>query len=180
VEAVLTNLDPTFVVAKLVVLAGLKTKVVSGLCRIFGNFHIFEPNLLHPKLPSTSKILVWRPCLAEASTQYELHTILHVFPSSILDLQLWTGTWAMERRLLVCITPLLWLHMALLLLPFFYCKLHHSKDNCLGGKIQFQSSNLHCAPVRLWAPLFPWARPKVLLLFRRIPSKVTEAPVPLI
>jgi hypothetical protein len=58
VEVDLTNPDPTFAVAKLVVLTGLKTKVVSGLLRIFGNFHIFEPDLLHPKLPSASKILV--------------------------------------------------------------------------------------------------------------------------
>jgi hypothetical protein len=39
-------------------ISGLKTKVVSGLWRIFGNFHIFEPILLHLKLPSASKILV--------------------------------------------------------------------------------------------------------------------------
>jgi hypothetical protein len=58
VEVDLTNPDPTFAVAKLAVLAGLKTKVVSGILRIFGNFHIFEPRLLHPKLPSSSKILV--------------------------------------------------------------------------------------------------------------------------
>jgi hypothetical protein len=54
----LTNPDPTSAVAKLAVLAELKTKVVSGLLHIFGNFHIFEPGLLHPKMPSTSKILV--------------------------------------------------------------------------------------------------------------------------
>ena len=58
VEVDLTNPDPTFAVAKLAVLAGLKTKVVSDLLRIFGNFHISEPDLLHPKLPSASKILV--------------------------------------------------------------------------------------------------------------------------
>jgi hypothetical protein len=58
VEVDLTNPDPTFAVAKLAVLAGLKTKVVSDLLRIFGNFHIFEPSLLHPKLPSVNKILV--------------------------------------------------------------------------------------------------------------------------
>jgi hypothetical protein len=58
VEVDLTNPGPTFAVAKLVVLAGLKTKVASGLSRIFGNFHIFGPNLLHPKLPSASKNLV--------------------------------------------------------------------------------------------------------------------------
>jgi hypothetical protein len=48
----LANLDPTFAVAKLAVLTGLKTKVDSGPLHIFGNFHIFEPDLLHPKLPS--------------------------------------------------------------------------------------------------------------------------------
>jgi hypothetical protein len=58
VEVDLTNPDPIFVVAKLVVLAGLETKVVSGLWRIFGNFHISKPNMLHPKLPLASKILV--------------------------------------------------------------------------------------------------------------------------
>jgi hypothetical protein len=58
VEVELTNPGPTFAVAKLAVLAGLKTKVISGLWRIFGNFHIFEPNLLHLKLPSANKILI--------------------------------------------------------------------------------------------------------------------------
>jgi hypothetical protein len=58
VEVDLRNPDPTFVVAKLAVLARLKTKVVSDLLHIFGNFHIFEPSLLHPKLPSASEILV--------------------------------------------------------------------------------------------------------------------------
>jgi hypothetical protein len=33
-------------------------KVVSGLLCIFDNFHIFELAMLHPKLPSASKILV--------------------------------------------------------------------------------------------------------------------------
>jgi hypothetical protein len=33
-------------------------KVVFGLLHIFDNFHIFELGLLHPKLPSASKILV--------------------------------------------------------------------------------------------------------------------------
>jgi hypothetical protein len=58
VEVDLTNPDPTFTVAKLAVLTGLETKVVSGLLHIFGNFHIFEPNLLHLKLPSANKILI--------------------------------------------------------------------------------------------------------------------------
>jgi hypothetical protein len=58
VEVDLTNPDPTFAVAKLAVLARLKTNVVSDVFRMFGNFHIFEPSLLHLKLPSASKILV--------------------------------------------------------------------------------------------------------------------------
>jgi hypothetical protein len=58
VEVDLTNPNPTFAMAKLAVLAELRTKVVSGLLHIFGNFHIFEPILLHPKLPSAIKTLV--------------------------------------------------------------------------------------------------------------------------
>jgi hypothetical protein len=58
VEVDLTNPDPTFAVAKLVVLTGLETKVVYGLLHIFENFHTFEPDLLHPKLRSANKILV--------------------------------------------------------------------------------------------------------------------------
>jgi hypothetical protein len=54
----LTNPGPIFAMAKLVVLAGLKTKVASGLWHMFGNFYIFGLNLLHPKLPFTSKNLV--------------------------------------------------------------------------------------------------------------------------
>jgi hypothetical protein len=46
--------------ARLVVSVELMTKVVSGLLRIFGNFHIFEPDPLHLKLPSANKILVLR------------------------------------------------------------------------------------------------------------------------
>jgi hypothetical protein len=57
VEVDLTNPSLIFAMAKLAVLAGLETKVASGLWRIFGNFHIFELNLLHPKLPSASKNL---------------------------------------------------------------------------------------------------------------------------
>ena len=53
----LTNPSPIFAVAKLVVLAGLETKVASGLWHIFDNFHIFELNLLHLKLPLASKTL---------------------------------------------------------------------------------------------------------------------------
>jgi hypothetical protein len=58
VEVDLANPDPTFAVAKLAVLTGLETKVVSSLLHIFVNFHIFEPDLLHPKLPSANKIIV--------------------------------------------------------------------------------------------------------------------------
>jgi hypothetical protein len=58
VEVDLTDPNPIFAMAKLAVLAGLEAKVASGLWRIFGNFHIFEPNLLHLKLPSASKNLV--------------------------------------------------------------------------------------------------------------------------
>jgi hypothetical protein len=58
VEVVLTNPGPIFAMARLVVSVGLMTKVVSGLLRIFGSFHIFEPDPLHPKLPSANKILV--------------------------------------------------------------------------------------------------------------------------
>jgi hypothetical protein len=54
----LTNLGPNFAMARLAVLAGLKMKVVSGLLHIYGNFHIFELNLLHPKLTLASKNLV--------------------------------------------------------------------------------------------------------------------------
>jgi hypothetical protein len=54
----LTNPSPIFAMAQLAVLAGLETKVAYVLWRIFGNFHIFEPNLLHPKLPLASKNLV--------------------------------------------------------------------------------------------------------------------------
>jgi hypothetical protein len=54
----LTNTTPIFAMAMLVVLDGLKTKVVSGLWHIFSNFHISELDLPHPKLPSASKNLV--------------------------------------------------------------------------------------------------------------------------
>jgi hypothetical protein len=58
VEVDLTNPNPTFVMTKLAVSTGLETKVASSLLHIFDNFHIFEPGLLHPKLPSANKILV--------------------------------------------------------------------------------------------------------------------------
>jgi hypothetical protein len=57
VEVDLTNPGPIFAMAGLVVSVGLTTKVISGLLRIFGIFHIFEPDLMHPKLPSANKIL---------------------------------------------------------------------------------------------------------------------------
>jgi hypothetical protein len=49
---------PTFAVVKWAVLVRLKMKVVSGLWHMYGNFHIFEPSLLHSELPSANKILV--------------------------------------------------------------------------------------------------------------------------
>jgi hypothetical protein len=58
VEVDLTNPNPTFAMAKLVVLTGLEMKVASGLLHIFDNFHTFEPGLLHPKLSSANKIIV--------------------------------------------------------------------------------------------------------------------------
>jgi hypothetical protein len=58
VEVDLINPGPIFTMAKLVVLIGLATKVVSGLLHNFDNFHTFEPDLLHPKLPSANKIIV--------------------------------------------------------------------------------------------------------------------------
>ena len=58
VEGDLTNPGPIFAMAKLAVLVGLTMKVVSGLLHIFGNFRTFEPDPLHPKLPSDNKILV--------------------------------------------------------------------------------------------------------------------------
>jgi hypothetical protein len=58
VEVDLTNPGPIFAMARLVVLAGLAMKVVSGLLHIFDNFRTFEPDPLHPKLPSANKILV--------------------------------------------------------------------------------------------------------------------------
>jgi hypothetical protein len=58
VEVDLTNPGPIFAMAKLAVLVGLATKVVSGLKRIFSNFRTFELDPLHPKLPSANKILV--------------------------------------------------------------------------------------------------------------------------
>jgi hypothetical protein len=54
----LTNPGLIFVMARLAVLTGLATKVGSGLLHIFDNFCTFEPDLLHPKLPSANKILV--------------------------------------------------------------------------------------------------------------------------
>jgi hypothetical protein len=58
VEVDPTNLDPIFAMARLAVLTELATKVVSGLLHIFDNFRTFEPNLVHPKLPTANKILV--------------------------------------------------------------------------------------------------------------------------
>jgi hypothetical protein len=49
VVTVLTNPNPIFTVAKLVVLVESKTKVASDLWHIFGNFHIYVLILLHPE-----------------------------------------------------------------------------------------------------------------------------------
>jgi hypothetical protein len=54
----LINPGPIFAMAKLVVLIELATKVVSGPLHIFEKFHTFEPDPLHPRLPSANKILV--------------------------------------------------------------------------------------------------------------------------
>ena len=56
-EVDLTNPGPILAMARLAVLTGLTTKVVSGLLHIFENFRTFEPDLLHPKLPLANKIL---------------------------------------------------------------------------------------------------------------------------
>jgi hypothetical protein len=53
-----TNPYPIFAMARLAVLTELAMKVVSGLLHIFDNFRTFEPDLLHPKLPSANKIIV--------------------------------------------------------------------------------------------------------------------------
>jgi hypothetical protein len=58
VKVGLTNLDPTFAMARWAGLAELETKVVFGLWHTYGSFHIFELNLMHPKLPLANKILV--------------------------------------------------------------------------------------------------------------------------
>jgi hypothetical protein len=92
VEVDLADLGPIFAMARLVVLAESKTKVVSDFLHIFDNFHTFEPNLLRLKLPSANRILVEKPFPEEVWTQYEIHTILHVFPSSVLYLQFWINT----------------------------------------------------------------------------------------
>jgi hypothetical protein len=58
VEVGLTSLGPIFAMANVVVLTELMTKVVFGPLHIFDNFRTFGPDLLHPKLPSASKIPV--------------------------------------------------------------------------------------------------------------------------
>jgi hypothetical protein len=58
VEVGLTSPGPIFVMARLVVLTELMMKVVFGPLHVFDNFRTFGPNLLHPKLPSASKIRV--------------------------------------------------------------------------------------------------------------------------
>jgi hypothetical protein len=53
----LTNQDPTFAMAKWVVLTGLETKVVFYLLHISNSLRTFELIPLHPKLPLANKIL---------------------------------------------------------------------------------------------------------------------------
>jgi hypothetical protein len=57
VEVGLANRGPTFATAKWAILTGLEMKVASDLLHIFDSLHIFGLILLHPKLPSTNKIL---------------------------------------------------------------------------------------------------------------------------
>jgi hypothetical protein len=95
VEVDLTNPGPIFAMARLVVLAESKMKVVSDFLHIFGNFHTFEPNLLRPKLPSTNRILVQKPFPGEVWTQYEIHnpaciSFISSIPS-VLDKHLRSG-----------------------------------------------------------------------------------------
>ena len=53
----LTSQDPTFAMARQVVLAVLKTKVAFDLLHISDNLRTFELIPLHPKLPSANKTL---------------------------------------------------------------------------------------------------------------------------
>jgi hypothetical protein len=92
VEVDLVDPGPIFATARLVVLAESKTKDVSDFLHIFWQFSHFEPNMMRPKLPSANRILVGKPFPEEVWTQYEIHTILHVSPSSVLYLQFWIST----------------------------------------------------------------------------------------
>jgi hypothetical protein len=92
VKVDLVNPGPIFAMARLVVSAESMTKVASDLLHIFGNFRIFEPNPLCLKLPSANRILVEKPFPEGVWTQYEIHTILHVSPSSVLYLRFWIDT----------------------------------------------------------------------------------------
>jgi hypothetical protein len=56
VEVGLTSPGPIFAMARLVVLTELMTKVVFGPLHIFDNFRTSGLDLLHPNLPSASKI----------------------------------------------------------------------------------------------------------------------------
>jgi hypothetical protein len=58
VEVGLANQGPTFATTKWAVLTEGEMKVAFGLLHIFDSLHIFVLILLHPKLPSASKILV--------------------------------------------------------------------------------------------------------------------------
>jgi hypothetical protein len=92
VEVDLVDPGPIFATARLVVSAESMTKVASDLLHIFGNFRTFEPNLLRPKLPSANGILIGKLFPEEVWTQYGIHTILHVSPSSVLYLRFWIST----------------------------------------------------------------------------------------
>ena len=78
VEVDLADPVPIFATARLVVLAESMTRVASDLLHIFGNFRIFKPDLLRPKLPSANRIIVGKPFPEEVWTQCGIHTILHV------------------------------------------------------------------------------------------------------
>jgi hypothetical protein len=100
VEEVPANLVSIFAKARWAELVVLEMKVVSGPYHTSGNFHIFALGLLHPKQPSTSKILVEKPCQVVVWIQCGLHIFLSVFPSSALALRLWIGILAMGSILL--------------------------------------------------------------------------------
>src|SRR5688500_2106839 len=82
------NRGPTFVMARWVVLAVSKTKVVFDLLHISDNLRTFELTQLHPKLPSANKILDGILFQVTAWIRCGIHKGLHVSPSSTLYLRL--------------------------------------------------------------------------------------------